>query len=298
MELTLLVSSLSAHGSALRIGPEVMRTLRQTGWDVSVRILRSFEDVRDVAGTVETPYVAALGGDGFLAQVASGVLQSGAIMLPLPGGRGNDLCRALGIGTDPIQSVKNLPNVRDSQALHQRLRTIDVLAVREEGHEPRFALGIISMGIDAAANKVANESTWIKHGSLAYAWGAVASLMRFKPGEISARIDGEEVALGGWLTSISNSGWFGGGINIVPTSVLDDGRVEVINVEGLPLWKALPTLARVLTTRSEDSAISLREATTVEITGPEGTIAMADGDVIAHVPFTVTVLPGALKVMM
>ena len=106
----------------------------------------------------------------------------------------------------------------------------------------KTALGIISLGIDATANWVGNHS-WLRSGPLAYAWGALVGFAGgFKPGPIEARIDGRATELGGWLTSVSNTGWFGGGVNILPQSRADDGTLEIINVEKMSRLRALPLL--------------------------------------------------------
>ena len=101
--ILLLVSSMSAGGRSVRLGPRIVRILRGGGWEVAVRLTTPGDDPAAIAGgVVAGSIVAALGGDGYLSAVARGCHESDAIFAPLPGGRGNDLCRALGIGTDPL----------------------------------------------------------------------------------------------------------------------------------------------------------------------------------------------------
>ena len=101
--ILLLVSSMSAGGRSVRLGPRIVRILRGGGWEVGVRLTTPGDDPAAIAGEVASgSFVAALGGDGYLGAVARGCHESDAIFVPMPGGRGNDLCRALGIGTDPL----------------------------------------------------------------------------------------------------------------------------------------------------------------------------------------------------
>ena len=103
----LLVSSMSAGGRSVRLGPRIVRILRSGGWEVAVRLTTPGDDPAALAGQVAADaIVAALGGDGYLSAVARGCHESGAIFAPMPGGRGNDLCRALGIGTDPLARAR------------------------------------------------------------------------------------------------------------------------------------------------------------------------------------------------
>ena len=107
--MLLLVSSMSAGGRSVRLGPRIVRILRGGGWEVAVRLTTPGDDPAAIAGGVTAgSIVAALGGDGYLSAVARGCHESDALFVPMPGGRGNDLCRALGVGTDPLARARRL----------------------------------------------------------------------------------------------------------------------------------------------------------------------------------------------
>ena len=59
----------------------------------------------------------------------------------------------------------------------------------EAARVPTLVLGVISLGIDARANVLANES-FLTNGPLAYGYGAFAALASFRPVRILARVDG------------------------------------------------------------------------------------------------------------
>ena len=249
--------------------------------------------------------VAALGGDGYLSAVARGCHESDAIFAPLPGGRGNDLCRALGIGTDPLARARSLARLGltsdeagalSSDSLTSRVRPLDGMWVRSrEG--VRLALGVVSIGLDARANILANESS-LTSGPLAYGYGAFAALASHEPTDIVATVDGRERNMSGWIASVSNSGRFGGGITLVDSSDMNDGILEVCHVGPLPMSRALPVLASVVAGRAKTHpAIDVESARVVSFAAPAGTIAMADGDRVASIPFTVDVAPGVVSVL-
>ena len=101
-----------------------------------------------------------------------------------------------------------------------------------------------------------------------------------------------------WIASVSNSGRFGGGITLVESSDMSDGVLEVCHVGPLPLSRALPVLARVVAGRAKaHPAIEVESARVVSFAAPVGTIAMADGDRVASIPFTVDVAPGVVSVL-
>ena len=184
--MRLLVSSMSAGGRALRVGPSVVAALRGGGWDVEVVVTTAGDDPASMVAP-GADAVGALGGDGFLAAVAQGCHDHGAVLVPMPGGRGNDLCRALGIGTDPLARARSLARLGltsdeagalSSDSLTSRVRPLDGMWVRtREG--VRLALGVVSIGLDARANILANESS-LTSGPLAYGYGAFRR--RYHPG--------------------------------------------------------------------------------------------------------------------
>ena len=304
--ILMLVSSMSAGGRSVRLGPRIVRILRGGGWEVAVRLTTPGDDPAAIAGgVVAGSIVAALGGDGYLSAVARGCHESDAIFAPLPGGRGNDLCRALGIGTDPLARARSLARLGltsdeagalSSDSLTSRVRPLDGMWVRSrEG--VRLALGVVSIGLDARANILANESS-LTSGPLAYGYGAFAALASHEPTDIMATVDGRERNMSGWIASVSNSGRFGGGITLVDSSDMNDGILEVCHVGPLPMSRALPVLASVVAGRAKTHpAIDVESARVVSFAAPAGTIAMADGDRVASIPFTVDVAPGVVSVL-
>ena len=241
--ILLLVSSMSAGGRSVRLGPRIVRILRGGGWEVAVRLTTPGDDPSAIAGGVGADsIVGALGGDGYLSAVARGCHESGALFVPMPGGRGNDLCRALHVGADPLARARDLAQLgfvhasrgdeagvgisrSCSDGLEERVRPLDGMWVRSrEG--VRLALGIVSIGLDARANVLANESS-VTSGPLAYGYGAFAALASHEPVDVVATVDGRERNMSGWIASVSNSGCFGGGITLVDSSDMSDGIVEV-----------------------------------------------------------------------
>ena len=255
------------------------------------------------------------GGDGYIAHIASEVGKRGGTVIPLPGGRGNDLCRCLGIGTDALAHIRKLPQASEivsSQAgTIGRFRDVDAMRVAPLAHageaqnldaqgarsgEASQVLGLVSFGLDALANQIANESPF-SSGTLAYAWGAVCALAKFKPRTMEIEVDGQVRRIRGWLVSVSNSGWFGGGINIVPTSNPSDGKLELLTVDPVPKHQAIRVLARVLTTRRvDDPIVHVETISRVKILDSAGLIAMGDGDQVARGSVEISVQPGVFRV--
>ena len=320
-KLKLFVSALSGKGRALRRAPKVAALLRSQGWNVDVRVTHRSDDPAALAAACTNHWVAVLGGDGYIARIATQVGARGGVVIPLPGGRGNDLCRCLGIGTDAVAHVRSLPTASqictEDAGEHPRIRGVDAMQVRalkgeNEGQDavgqrpsssardleekPAQVLGIVSFGLDALANQIANDTSFAS-GTFAYAWGALRALQQFQPKTIEIEVDGVRRRIRGWLVSVSNSGWFGGGINIVPSSNPSDGRLELLTVDPVPKHHAIRVLARVLAMRKvDDPILHVEEVTSVKIWDSAGLVAMGDGDQVGEGPLEISVSPEVFRV--
>ena len=325
-KLKLFVSALSGKGRALRRAPKVAALLRSQGWNVDVRVTHRSDDPAALAAACTNHWVAVLGGDGYIARIATQVGARGGVVIPLPGGRGNDLCRCLGIGTDAVAHVRSLPTAleicAEGAGEHPRIRGVDAMQVRAlnrvndgqdaAGQRPRSpgkdlegkdleekpaqVLGIVSFGLDALANQIANDTSFAS-GTFAYAWGALWALQQFHPKTMEIEVDGVRRRIRGWLVSVSNSGWFGGGINIVPSSNPSDGRLELLTVDPVPKRQAIRVLARVLAMRKvDDPILHVEQVTSVKIWDSAGLVAMGDGDQVGEGPLEISVSPEVFRV--
>ena len=320
-KLKLFVSALSGKGRALRRAPKVAALLRSQGWNVDVRVTHSSDDPAALAAACTNHWVAVLGGDGYIARIATQVGACGGVVIPLPGGRGNDLCRCLGIGTDAVAHVRSLPPASqicaEGAGEHPRIRGVDAMQVRalkgeNEGQDavgqrpsssardleekPAQVLGIVSFGLDALANQIANDTSFTS-GTFAYAWGALRALQQFQPKTMEIEVDGVRRRIRGWLVSVSNSGWFGGGINIVPSSNPSDGRLELLTVDPVPKHRAIRVLARVLAMRKvDDPILHVEQVSSVKIWDSAGLVAMGDGDQVGEGPLEISVSPEVFRV--
>ena len=320
-KLKLFVSALSGKGRALRRAPKVAALLRSQGWNVDVRVTHRSDDPAALAAACTNHWVAVLGGDGYIARIATQVGACGGVVIALPGGRGNDLCRCLGIGTDAVAHVRSLPTASqicaEGAGEHPRIRGVDAMQVRalngvNEGQDvagqrpsspatgleenPAQVLGIVSFGLDALANQIANDTSFAS-GTFAYAWGALRALQQFQPKTMEIEVDGVRRRIRGWLVSVSNSGWFGGGINIVPSSNPSDGRLELLTVDPVPKHHAIRVLARVLAMRKvDDPILHVEQVTSVKIWDSAGLVAMGDGDQVGEGPLEISVSPRVFRV--
>jgi YegS/Rv2252/BmrU family lipid kinase len=283
----LLVNPHSAGGRALKLLPDVERELEARS--VEYRVVRTeslghgVSAAREAAEAGEVPVV--MSGDGLIGAVGGTLAQTGAVMGIIPGGRGNDLARVLGIPTDPAGSVAVLADGNE--------REIDV----GEANGRRF-LGVASCGFDSECNRLANETRLIR-GNLVYAYSAIRTLASWKPAAFTVVLDDREpVEFRGYSVAVANSRAFGGGMFIAPHAELDDGLLDVITIGDIGKLRYIRGIPKVFKgTHLEDEEVIERRAATIEISADRDFEVYADGEHLTDLPATIRTIKRALRVI-
>ncbi len=240
-------------------------------------------EARSAAESGEVPVV--MSGDGLVGQVGGALAGADTPIGILPGGRGNDLARVLGIPKDPAGSVGVLV------AGHER--QIDV----GEANGRRF-LGVASWGFDSECNRVANETKLIK-GNLVYAYSAIRVLASWRPATFTLTLDeNEPITFRGYSVAAANSRAFGGGMFIAPHAELDDGRFDVITISEVSKLRYIRGLPKAFKgTHLANEEVTERRAATMDVSADRDFAIYADGEHLTDLPATLRVLERALTVI-
>jgi YegS/Rv2252/BmrU family lipid kinase len=283
----LIVNPSSGSGRGGELLPEVERQLRarriEFGTVVTRSLAHGIDEARAAVGRGESPVV--MSGDGLIGQIGGALAESGATMGIVPGGRGNDLARVLGIPTEPAEAVALLAQ--------GTTREIDVGEVNGK----RF-LCIASIGFDSVANEIANE-TRIVRGNLVYAYAALRALAAWKPARFKVKLDGREtVSCDGYSVAVANSRAYGGGMFIAPEAELDDGLFDVVMMGRTSKLRFLTGLPKVFKGKHvEEEQVRVLRAAEVEVSADRAFAVYADGEHLADLPAGLRVLRGALTVI-
>jgi YegS/Rv2252/BmrU family lipid kinase len=286
MPLALLVNPSSAHGRTLKLLPAVEQELDALRIPFRVERTRGIEDgIERALRAIEADEVpVVMSGDGLLGAVGGAMAGSATPLGVIPGGRGNDLARVLGIPDDAAGAVAVLAAGQS--------RRIDV----GEANGKRF-LGIVSVGFDSEANRLANETTLMR-GNLVYAYAAVRTLLGWKPGRFTIRVGEERTRISGYSVSVANSRAFGGGMYIAPDAELDDGEFDVVTVGEVGKLRFVSNLPKVFKgTHVNEEEVRVFRTAQLELTASRPFPVYADGEHLTDLPATLRVLPRALSIL-
>jgi YegS/Rv2252/BmrU family lipid kinase len=295
--ICLIVNPAAGGGEARRIAPDAERMLREHGLTVRRVDTRDLEHARELAlqAAAASETVVALSGDGMVGAIADALREvPGATLGVLPGGRGNDLARVLGIGADLASACATI-----AAGLPRAMDIGEVSSGRGD-EAGRAFVGIASVGFDSDANRIANEApAWL--GGLVYAYGALRALVSWRPARFEIELDspGEHRAFTGFSVGVANSKSYGGGMLAAPDALLDDGLLDVVVCERMSKFRFITQLLpRIFKgTHVDLPTVHTFRAAEVLISADRPFTMYADGDPIGDLPLRVRAVRGAVRML-
>lgn len=284
--LALILNPAASGGASERVLAEAEERLHQTG--VAYRAVRS-ESADDLARLARAAADAgempvAVGGDGTLACMARELVGEKFSIGLIPAGRGNDFARVIGIPSDPLAAVDTLIDGKDIR-----------VDLGQANGKP--FLGIASFGFDSDANRIANESRFIR-GSLVYVYAALRALINWRPARFEVHAAGMPTySFTGWSVAVANNQAYGGGMFIAPDADLQDGLFDLITIAGTRKLRFLGTMPKIFKgAHIDDPDIDVTRLSEVEIDADRAFDVYADGDLLTQLPVKAKVLPAALSI--
>ena len=298
-----IVNPVAGNGRAGRDWAALEGRLRAAGVALTPRVTRGPGDAADVARRarregVETLLVA--GGDGTLSEVVDGCCgEDGApgtapLLALFPLGTGADFARGLGIRRARALDI----------LLHGSARSVDAGRIDYRGGDGaerrRHFINIADFGLGRATALASERGPKALGGTLAYLYGALASIARYRPTPIRLAVDGRAAYDGpGALVGVANGPYFGGGMHAAPKARHDDGLFDIFVVGGVGR-RALATdlLPRVYRgAHLRHPAVRFFRGASVALDADGPFPLEADGEGLGDVPARVALLPRALSIL-
>jgi diacylglycerol kinase (ATP) len=295
-----------ASGQAMPVLYTLNQVFNDFGYDWDIAITKKAGDGQRLAQeAVAAGYdvVAAYGGDGTVAEVASGLIGTSVPLAILPGGTANVMSVELGIPND-LAAASELFCGNQCRA-----RWVDM----GEVHGRPFLLRA-GIGFEAAMVQEADREAKSGMGVMAYLFSALNNLRQPKDAVYRITIDGESVESRGLTCIIANSMSLGRpGISLVQEVDVGDGLLDVIVVRQADLRSLLAVTANVAglaiprPVKEEDGRQELLEETekplqhwqAKEITVEADPIqpVQSDGEMIGDTPVHCRILPRAVQIL-
>ncbi|MCX5134605.1 diacylglycerol kinase family protein [Streptomyces sp. NBC_01281] len=270
---------------------QLARLLREAGAGLDTEYSRSLSHAQDLARAAgeRGRIVLAVGGDGIAGGIGGALSGTDTVLGLVPAGRGNDFARALELPTGAAELARVL--------LDNEPRRVDTIEVESAVHARTVVLGSVYAGVDALANRHANQARLLR-GAASYYAGGLRAVTAWRPASYRVTVDGVEHPHRGYTVVAANSAYYGSGRVIAPAARVDDGLLDVVMIREAPrrlfftLMNELKTGAHV--DRPEVVILRGRE---IRIEADRPVPYGADGEVEAVLPVTARVLPGDLAML-
>ncbi len=234
----------------------------------------------------ESAVVVAVGGDGTVAEVATGLRGSSVPLGIVPAGSTNIIARELKIPTDPTRAAALIFGA------HRLVR-------RDLGMcGDRVFLHMAGAGIDSRFFNATNLGLKRRIGWLAYLPAAGQSL-RMPPVRFSLVVDGQQVEVTSSLVVVANGGSIiAPRLRLNPLIRADDGLLDLLIFTATERLALARTLTSLVSLRLNQSPYVIRiPARTVEMTAEPSLAIQLDGDVVDRTPARFTIAPAAIEII-
>lgn len=229
--------------------------------------------------------VVAIGGDGTVNEVATGLVGTNTALGIIPVGSGNGLARGLRIPLDYQDACQLL--------LYGKRRKIDVGQVCD-----RYFFATSGIGFDAHVGKLYNEDPGHSRGFLPYVQLATTEYFKYTPQEVVLHCNGRAFTYTPFVLTVANIEQYGGGAIIAPHALPDDELFDVIiipRVHFLQIIQHFPKL--FLGTIDTSPHFTIHKTKSLTITRSSSGPVHVDGEAfIAGEVLEYTLLPHALAV--
>ena len=217
--------------------------------------------------------VVAVGGDGTVNEVASGLIGSNTALGIIPNGSGNGFARHLDISTRMNRAIEML---NSSEVIN-----VDYGMVNDK---PFFST--CGVGFDAVVAEKFSDS---ERGLKGYVQTIFKDLFQYKPESYHLKGQDIDMTTTAFLVNFANASQWGYDAYIAPKASIQDGWLDVAVVSEFPMVAAAG-LALSLFTKNIDEKLHMNSLRTKELT------LTRESEGVAHIDGTPITMPAELHV--
>lgn len=192
----------------------------------------AIELARELSQKEDCSAIVAVGGDGTFSEVLNGVDVNCPVGF-IPSGSGNDFIRSV---------CEKTLNERLDDIISGKYKEVDFITINE-----KRCLNVLGGGFDV--DVLENEARFRKmfKGAICYYLGLLKSLLCVKFRPMQMVIDGKEnLNCECLIFALANGKYYGGGMPVSLDSKIDDGKLDLLVIKKLPLYKIPYILTKFL----------------------------------------------------
>jgi YegS/Rv2252/BmrU family lipid kinase len=304
MKWTIIRNPNASSGKGVTFWPRIREILLDSGIE--------FEDFRtDYCGHATeltraaiskgSRFIAAMGGDGTVNEVANGILGQSycdskeILFTQIPIGTGNDWSRTMMISKKLNEICTHFKTGKE------RLQDVGLISWTENNKEQqRYFVNMAGMGFDAYVGKIANEKKAAgKAGIMGYVSTLLSCLFFYKAQPVSLKYDGVKIAdYELFSLSVGICRFSGAGMLQCPNALYDDGLLDLTLIDKISKMKVLLNIPGLFSGKFvKNKEVHQFRAKHIEITASSKMLLEVDGEIIGSGSCEITILPAMLRVL-
>jgi YegS/Rv2252/BmrU family lipid kinase len=296
-KLGIVLNPIAGRGRAINIEKPLVEYLRHRKIVFHLEKTNRPQHATDLSRQMckELDIIVAVGGDGTVNEVATGVMGSSASLALFPIGSGNDFNRIVGIP----QKI----NLAIDTIISGTKRLIDLGKVIIQNSfgttQIRHFINTLGIGIDA---EIAKEVQRIKYlrGLPLYILASMKALSTYSPNEYNIYENGMTRKEKAYLLCAGNGIYEGGGFKMLPDANPSDSKLNICLIRKMPIWKSLTLVPKIINgTHGDHEMISMWNSTKMNISSKQTFILHGDGEIFEKnaVEVTIDLIPKAITVI-
>ena len=230
--------------------------------------------------------IVACGGDGTTHLAIQELVGGMAVVGMIPLGTGNDIAQNLGIDEDLDFACDLLAG--------GKIRKIDVIQV----NDGLYMAGVGGIGFDSEVNAIANKISRYVRGRKAYVFPVLLKTITYKPKKIMLRTDQETLQGPILMVAFGNIKSYGRGMQITPLAEPDDSLIDICWVDPVKTFRLYRLFPTVFSGEHiEMPEVKYHRTKWVRVESETSLDLYGDGEFLCKTPFTLKVIPQALRVL-
>jgi len=285
----LIVNPAGGSGRTMTALPEIEKLMNDRNVDFEFHFTKEPYHATDIVSRKGKDFdvIVSVGGDGTINEIINGLPDINKPLGIIPIGTGNDFARSCCIPYDNIEEAINI-------LLNNDVKKVDVGEVN--GY--RF-INVMGMGFEGRSSEVGRALTFLK-GPLKYLIAIGYTLFSYKRIPMKVQID--DILLEGdtFLVSVGNGWNVGGGLQLTPKAILDDGLFNICYVENISKIRIVSNFTRLYDgTISEIEEMNVYQGKKISIESTKQIPLHLDGEVLRGdcSKLEISIIPKAQKII-
>jgi len=297
----IILNPAAGNGKAGKVVNDIQRLLKEHRFSFTLVQTEYHQHAIELVATgIQKGFrqIMAIGGDGTNNEVINGILQqqeipsTDIIYTLIPVGTGNDWIKTHGI---PRSYKKWIPQIATAQLAHQ---DIGLVTYHKNGkQEQRYFANVAGLAYDAYLTKVKQEKSPKILPAIYYLYLVLVYLFKYKLKKAKIEFDETVVEDVFYTINIGICRYSGGGMQLVPHAVPDDGRLALTiarRVSKLDVLLYTPYIFAGKLAKHNQVTEHFAKEIRVEPVGEEPTMVEVDGEYLGETPVEVFVLESGL----